>query len=238
MNNEDRKLENFLYQIIAEISKSNAPIVFKGGLALKDLLYIANPDQTIERRTIDIDANWTGDVNPEKIFEVLESALKKVEPSYKLEYYRFADSNRAMGFKILDDLDEPITNIDLDIKDNPFYVVCVINDVNIKYSSIEKIFADKLFAISGSKVFRRGKDILDVYLIILNNNIDLLKVKEILIYDDRELGDFKTMIENKEAINKAYDSLIGITNKPDFNEVWNKIMEYLEINKLIGKEKN
>ncbi len=233
MNNKDRELENFLYQIIAEIAKTNAPIIFKGGLALKDLLYIINPDETIERRTIDIDANWTGEADIDKIYEVLASALKKVEPSYKLDTYRLADEKKSMGFKILDELDEVITNIDLDIKDNPFYIICNINDVNIKYSSIEKIFADKLFAISGPKVFRRGKDILDLYLIISNNNIDFQKVDEILNYDHRKLDNFQTMIENKELIKNAYDSLIGITNKPKFDEVWNKIISYLEKNNLI-----
>ena len=237
MSNEDRELETFLYQIISEISKTDAPIVFKGGLALKDLLYKINPDQKIERRTVDIDANWTDKVNPEKIYKVLENAVKKVEPSYKIKYSRMAGENRSMGFEILDNEDIIVAKIDLDIKDNPFYVICEVNDVNIKYSSIEKMLADKLFALSGPRVFRRGKDILDVYLIISDNKINLDKVLEILEYDNRKLDNFKTMLDNKEVMQKAYDSLKGITNKPDFEEVWDKVMNYLVENKLFEKNK-
>ena len=233
MNHKDRELENFLYQVITEISKANAPIVFKGALALKDLLYMSNPDLKIERRTIDIDANWTDKLNENKIFEIIDDAIKRIEPTFKLKCSRVASENQSMGFEILDDLDNIITKIDLDIKDNPFYVICNINDVNIKYSSLEKIFSDKLFALSGTKVFRRGKDILDFYLIISDNIIDLQKVNEILTYDNRVLGNFETMLNNKDLMNKAYDSLIGITNKPDFDEVWNKVVDYLQKNNLI-----
>ena len=64
-------------------------------------------------------------------------------------------------------------------------------------------------------------------MIISDNIIDLQKVKEILTYDNRILGNFETMLNNKDLMNKAYDSLIGITNKPDFNGVWNKVVDYL-----------
>ena len=233
MNSNDIELESFLHNVITEISKLNAPIVFKGGLALKDLLYMSNPKQKIERRTIDIDANWTGDIDEKEIFKVLETAIKKVEPTYSLKCYRMASEHKSMGFEIIDDMKEIITKIDLDIKDNPFYVIFTINNTNIKYSSIEKILADKLFALSGTKVFRRGKDLLDVYLIISDNDLDLDKIKDILKYDNRKLDNFKTMIDNEELMKKAYDSLRGITNKPDFAQVWNKVIEYLKINNLI-----
>lgn len=90
MNHKDRELENFLYQVITEISKANAPIVFKGALALKDLLYMSNPDLKIERRTIDIDANWTDKLNENKIFEIIDDAIKRIEPTFKLKCSRVA----------------------------------------------------------------------------------------------------------------------------------------------------
>ena len=55
--NHKKNIERTLYRIVEEISKENAPIVFKGALALKDLLYINNPDLEVNRKTIDIYAN-------------------------------------------------------------------------------------------------------------------------------------------------------------------------------------
>ena len=141
-----------------------------------------------------------------------------------------------MGYRILDKENEVITEIDLDMKQNPFYIIAEVNNINVKYSSIEKIFADKISALSGSRVFRRSKDLLDVYLILKNQHINIDKVKEILDFDKRELGDFSTMIQNKEDMKHAYDSLKEITNKPTFEEVWKEVTEFLIANHLIENE--
>lgn len=54
MNRENQNLEYFLYQVIEELSKEDAPIIFKGGLALKDLLFLVNENINVDRKTIDI----------------------------------------------------------------------------------------------------------------------------------------------------------------------------------------
>ena len=232
MNNDRNNLENILYRIVEEISKENAPIVFKGGLAINDILSHENQNNNIERKTVDIDANWTGDVDHNRITKTFEKAIKRVNPNYEIELYRLPDKGKSMGYKIFDN-NKVITKIDLDIKNNPFYVIYRINDIDVKYSSKEKIMADKLSALSNEHPFRRAKDLLDIYLILKIENIDFSKIEEILQYDDRELGDFSTMIENKQQMKDSYESLNGITNKPEFNIVWEKVKNYLTDNKLI-----
>ena len=232
MNNKGNNLENVLYRIIEEISKENAPIVFKGGLAINNILSFENSNNNIERKTVDIDANWTGKVDHNQITKTFEKAIKRVNPNYKLELYRLPDKGKSMGYKILDN-NIVITKIDLDIKNNPFYVTYRINDIDVKYSSKEKIMADKLSALSNEHPFRRAKDLLDIYLILKIENIDFSKIKEILKYDNRKLGNFKTMIENIQLMKDSYESLNGITNKPEFSEVWDKLKKYLIDNKLI-----
>ena len=226
-------LENFLYKVIDEVSKTNAPIIFKGGLALKDLLYQKNPNINIMRKTVDIDANWIGKTDYNEITKVFENAIKKIEPTYNIEIKRLPEFGKSLGYKIIDSNNNIISKIDLDIKDNPFYVICTIRNNNIKYSSFEKMIADKLRALSTNHVFRRPKDLFDVYMILKENNIDFIKVKEILNYENRKLGDFSTMINNKNLLNESYDKLYGIENKPDFDEVWNAVLNYLSENHLI-----
>ena len=206
-------------------------------MALKDLLNQLNINNIIERRTIDIDANWTSEENLEEITKIFSNALKKVDSTCKIEVSRLPGENSSMGFKILDSENSILSKIDLDIKNNPFYVVCKFEDVYVKYSSLEKMLADKLSALSGSHVFRRAKDLLDIYLIIKDNNINIKKVQEILKYDSRELGNFETLISNKDFMKEGYDKLLGITNKPSFKEVWNNDIKFLIDNKLIKDEK-
>lgn len=237
MKHRNIEQESFLYKIVEELSRDNAPIIFKGGLALKDLLYINNPDLNIDRKTIDIDANWTENYDLSKINYYLENAIKKIAPNYKLVLYREANDNKSMGFNVINEEEEIITKIDLDIKDNPFYVICNVNDVEIKYSSLEKIMADKLSSISNEHIFRRTKDILDTYLIVKNNKVDVDKIKDILDFDGRKLGDFSTMLSNKDILEESYKKLTGISNKPEFSEVWEIVTEYLEENELIINKK-
>ena len=134
--------------------------------------------------------------NKEKICDVVNQALNKINKNYKAILVREPNIKTSLGLKVINEYNETITKIDLDIKDNPFYVIFNINNTNIKYSSIEKIAADKLYALSGSHLFRRIKDILDMYLIISNFRLDTTKIREILKYDKRKLETFS----NKKSI--------------------------------------
>ena len=226
-------LEKILYDLIKQLSKDNSPIVFKGGLALKELLYIKNSNLNIDRKTIDIDGNWIENYDLEKITKTLEKSLKKINNNYKLIITREPEKNRSMGYKILDENNDILTKIDLDIKDNPFYIICSIDNIDIKYSSPEKMLTDKLRSISSKHIFRRIKDILDIYLIINNFNIDSNKIHEILKFENKELDDFSTMLNNKDTIKEIYNKMQGIINKPLFDEVWKKIINYLIKEKFI-----
>lgn len=211
--------EELLYSIIQELSKEEVPIIFKGGLALKSLLFEVNSELDTDRKTVDIDGNWIDEYDANKIQKTIEKAIKKIDTNYTTEIIRTYGVNRSMGINIMDGEQTIITKIDLDIKNNPFYVICTIDDVEIKYSSIEKIFADKLSSLSSEHIFRRVKDILDIYLIIQSHGINTKKINEILEYDNRTLGDFQTMLTNKELIRNSYNKLKGITNRPDFDIV-------------------
>lgn len=230
MIHTNSKLEDILYSIVEELSKDNLPIVFKGALALKELLYLNNPNIKIERNTVDIDANWIEKYDKNLIEKSLNKAIKRVNNKYTIQLVREPNEMRSMGFKVLDENKSVITKIDIDIKDNPFYVVCKIKDIDIKFSNLNRIMADKLLCISKEHVFRRVKDILDIYMIIIDNEIKYKEVMQVLDYEHRKLGDFSTMIDNKQKIKEAYDKLVGIKNKPDFDIVWNKVVDYLNDN--------
>lgn len=228
MNQCDDNLELILYSIIVELSKEDAPIIFKGALALKELLYLNNHSIKIVRKTTDIDANWIDDYDEKRIINIIERAVKNVNYNYSVELVRLPDKNVSMGINILDENNIILSKIDMDIKDNPFYIICEVNDVNVKYSDINKMFSDKLMVISNDHVFRRIKDILDIYLIINNFKINRQCINSILEYDNKKLGSFKTMLGNKTLIKNGYDKLKGIDNKPDFEDIWNTIIDYLK----------
>ena len=73
---------------------------------------------------------------------------------------------------------------------------------------------------------------------ILNNEVEYRDIKEVLDYEQKDLGDFKIMLDNKDMLKDAYDKLKGINNKPNFDDVWNTIINYLEKEKLINSKNN
>lgn len=233
MSHANDNLEVILYNIIEELSKEDVPIVFKGALALKDLLYMNNPDLEFNRRTTDIVANWCSEYNEDKIIEIIDASVKKVNNNYSVELYRQPGENISMGINILDENKIIVSKIDMDIKNNPFYIICKINDTNIKYSNINKMMSDKLLSISGSHVFRRIKDLFDIYLIVLNYQIKREDIDEILKYESKKLGDFSVLFSNKDLIKNGYDKLKNIDNKPNFEIIWNTLIEFLVKEKFI-----
>ncbi len=56
------------------------------------------------------------------------------------------------------------------------------------------------------------------------------KVREILKYDKRKLGTFSQFNKNKSELKKAFDNLKGVENKPDFEIVYNTILEFISDN--------
>jgi len=47
-----------------------------------------NPDLKLNRRTTDIDANWCSEYNENKIIEIIDASVKKVNNNYSVELYR------------------------------------------------------------------------------------------------------------------------------------------------------
>ena len=88
--------------------------------------------------------------------------------------------------------------------------------------------ADKLYAISEEKVLRRIKDILDIYVMSFIGSFETVKIQEIWKNTDREPGDFAFLKENSGIIGEAYNKLLGIENKPDFIDLYSRVIEFVE----------
>ena len=229
----DKNIENILYAIIENVSREDSPIVFCGGLALKDLLFLNNPQMEIDRKTIDIDANWGAEYDQEKIVGIFNRAVKDLNSGYSVELFREPENHKTMGLEIYDENHDFLTKVDINIKENPFYVTCTINDVNIKYSSLEKIMADKLVTITNSHIYRRTKDLLDIYMILLSSDVNMDEVYKILSYDKKTIGDSFDLLNEKEVLKNGYNSLKGIVNKPSFDDVYNKVVGFLKEEHII-----
>ena len=157
-------LLQLMVRLVEELSLLKVPIVFKGAVVLKTALFGYRLDT--ERATRDIDGDWIGEPpSMEQLNKIINTALLNVGATFTAVPHREYGQGRSAGFTVLDDGNK-IFAIDISIKNNPFCCQYItFNGVQFVGASAAKMFADKMHGISSNLVFRRGKDVYDLYLL-------------------------------------------------------------------------
>ena len=201
-------LMEFLYRVMEELSNAGIPIVFKGAMVLNLIIRENNPSK-VERMTRDIDGDWVGELpTMEEMEKALRNAVEKVDSSLDVQINRIFGERRSAGFKIINEMREKIASIDLSVRQNQFFshYISYVNGVSITGASLSKMLSDKIYAISGQNVYRRMKDVLDIYVMSFVTRINTDELYQIWRETGRELGDFevyKTQVtELNEPITK------------------------------------
>lgn len=80
--------EEIMYEFLARISSTNAPIIFKGGLITK-LILSENEYNDVQRSTVDIDASWM-DSPPtmEEMRQTINNALGDFQENFYVDIMR------------------------------------------------------------------------------------------------------------------------------------------------------
>lgn len=189
--------------------------------------------------TKDIDGDWIGEgPTMEQIEIALRQAVKNIDPSMDITVYREYGEKRSAGFKIIDQSQNKIASIDLSVRKNLYSVpyITYINGVTIVGASLTKMISDKLHAVSGEHIYRRTKDLLDIYVMSFISEFQTLDIYDVWEKTERVSGDFSHFLNHKREIAQAYDRLKGIHNKPEFEELYARLTVFLE--PFYEKEKN
>lgn len=221
-----------LYEIIGILSNADLPLVFKGANVTNILLQQSNSPYV--RRTTDIDSSWNG-INPTT--ENIESMLKKALNPYGYDVSKIRDLNGvhvSAGFKVLKN-GLPVTKMDIDIHKSSQCEKYSIGTVTFNGVIAEEILADKLCAISNQHIYRRIKDLMDIYSLTDAVDINTKHLFEIIKQSDHQLGDFEEFTNNKGKIREAYLTL-KVSNKPEFDKVYECVFNFMKEIKEYKKE--
>lgn len=216
--------EDIAYRIMELLSNSKLPLVFKGALVLK----AARDNSSIDRLTYDIDCDWIGDPPSTKEIENLfNSIMLMAKEEIVFETTReYIVGLRSAGFNIYRN-NKFFTKMDLSISkvisSNKYYYA----QAEFTGYSLENIICDKTLVLSTEKIFRRIKDLVDIYTILLTKNITKEKVLRLAKNKNREFGSFDAFINKKDDLRHAYELLKGVINKPDFDEVYEMVNKYV-----------
>jgi len=225
--------EKMMYEVMNAIYQSGIPIDFKGAMVLKACLLDAGFHEDI-RHTADIDANWYSDTapTPEQLVESVRDALNKDGIDLNVKLYRMYGEGRSAGFELtLPSTDEVLFTMDMDVN-RPIQQTRLYEVAGLRFRGISpsQILADKIAAVSTNKVFRRIKDVVDLYYLSKVFPLDRDVLMKTLQTSGRHLESFDGFLHRGDDLKHAYDKFrfSGDVSKPGFDEVYAEVKAYIK----------
>ncbi len=233
--------EKLMYEVMKAIYDSGIPISFKGSMVLKACLLEAGYSEEI-RHTVDIDANWNSDTPPssEQMTQSLQGAINKSGIDLDVSLYRMYGEGRSAGFELTEkSTGEILFSMDIDVnRPVPPTKIYEVTGLRFRGVSPSQMIADKISAISTDKVFRRVKDVVDLYYISKVFDFDRADVIQTLKNSNRALDTFHGFLHRPEDLRHSYEKFrfAGGVNKPPFEEVYSAVKLYVK--DVLPKEEN
>ena len=225
--------EALMYKVMKAIYDSGIPVSFKGSMVLKACLLEAGFAEEI-RHTVDIDANWNSHTPPsaEQMVESLQAAIQGSGIDLEVSLYRMYGEGRSAGFDLTDKATgETLFSMDVDVnRPIPPTQVYEVENLRFRGVSATQMIADKLSAISTDKVFRRVKDVVDLYYISKVFYFNRDEVMQTLKDSGRVLDTFHGFLYRTDDLRHSYEKFrfAGGINKPPFDEVYRSVKSYIK----------
>ena len=233
--------EKLMYDVMKAIYDSGIPVNFKGSMVLKACLMEAGYSEET-RHTVDIDANWYSDTPPtaEQMVESLQKAISKSGIGLRVSIYRMYGEGRSAGFELADsESGEVLFTMDVDVN-RPVPPTKIYEVAGVRFCGVAPIqmISDKVAAISTDKVFRRIKDVVDLYYFSHVVPFDRTAVRETLKNSGRELESFKGFLHRSDELRHSYEKFrfAGDVSKPPFEEVYRTVKTYIK--DVLPRERN
>ncbi len=226
-------IEKRMYEVMKAVFDSGIPVDFKGAMVLKACLLEAGYIAEI-RHTMDIDANWYSDTPPsaEQMEKSLTTALRGNGIDLEVRLYRMYSEARSAGFELsLPATGEILFTMDMDVN-RPVQSTQIYEISGLCFRGITptQMLTDKVAVISSDKVFRRIKDVVDVYYLSKVFDLDRNALMQTLKNSGRQLEGFDAFLHRTDDLRHAYEKFRfdGGANKPSFDAVYDAVREYIK----------
>ncbi len=152
---------------------------------------------------------------------------------------RMYGEGKPAGFKLYDrESKDLLFTMDMDVKGPVSNTTMFeLSDVHFRGIAPLQMLADKVTVVSSDKVFRRIKDVIDLYYLSSVVNFDGDAVTQTIDESGRELGDFNAFLHRKDELQHAYDKFRfgdGVY-KPTFDEIYQTVHSFIK--ELLPREK-
>ncbi len=163
--------------------------------------------------------------------ESIQKALDYSSIDLQVKLYRMYGEDRSAGFELSDPSSgDLLFTMDIDVN-RPAVETKVYEIEKIRFlgSSLAPMLADKLSVVSDDTVFRRVKDIIDLYYTAQVYRPDWAAVLQIIKESGRTLGTFDAFLTRTDALKHAYEKFRfdGGVLKPTFEDVYRTVKTYI-----------
>ncbi len=125
---------------------------------------------------------------------------------------------------------EVLFTMDIDVN-RPAVETRIYEVVKIRFrgSTLLPMLADKLSVLSDDKIFRRIKDLIDLYYVAQVYMPDWQAVLQAVKDSGRTLGSFDGFLNKSDELQHAYNKFRfdGDVSKPAFEDVYQTVLEYI-----------
>ena len=233
--------EKLMCRVMKAVYDSGIPVNFKGSMVLKACLVEAGYTKET-RHTVDIDANWISDAPPteEQIIGSIQKALDKSGIDLDVSLYRMYGEGRSAGFELKERVTgEILFTMDMDVN-RPIPPTKIYEIDGLRFCGVSPIqmISDKISVVSTDKVFRRIKDVVDLYYLSKVFRYDKKDVLLTLKNSGRKLDRFQGFLTRMDDLRHSYEKFrfSGDVSKPPFDEVYQTVRSY--ILPFLPKERN
>ena len=219
--------EKRMYDVMGAVANSGVPIIYKGALVTK-LILQENRFDDLVRETQDIDASWAGENPPtmELLTEMLSLALN--ERGLKVVAVREHGEKMSACYDIIDTTSgELAMTIDIDMRKAVDSRSYQFGSVEFQGVTPDNVIADKISAIASDRVFRRAKDLIDVYALAHCVTVKTENIRHIWAHENRVIGNFDAFKNRRDELRHSYEKLRRVSAKPEFNALYGYMASFL-----------
>jgi hypothetical protein len=218
--------EKLMYNVMGVIASSNMPVIYKGAMVTKLILHEYNFDDFV-RETEDIDASWAGTNPPpmEMLTDMLNNALSGLGLTavVKREY----GDKISAGYKIFKSVGDIKLSIDIDMRTAVDSRTYQFGNVTFRGVTPDNVIADKISVVASDKVFRRSKDLIDLYALAHCITVKTTDIRGIWERESRIIDTFNAFTSRQSELRHAYEKLRRVNTKPEFDELYGYLTQFL-----------
>lgn len=162
----------------------------------------------------------------------IQNVLDQNDIPLDVTIYRMYGERRSAGFELKEkSTGEVLFTMDIDVN-RPAVPTKIYEVEGVRFRGVapKQIMADKVSVISSDKIFRRIKDLVDMYYISQVFEFNGEEVLKRLEDSGRTLGDFNGFLNRKDDLRHSYEKFrfSGEVNKPAFEDIYEGVKSYIE----------